>query len=122
MRVRGIRGAITVEADNIELVIEAAAELLKKIQLENQFETEDIVSVFLSVTNDIKSAFPAEARRLLGWDMVPLMCFQEIEVTGALPLCIRAMVHINCDKKPNEIKHIYLKNAQILRKDLAEKN
>ncbi len=122
MLVRGIRGATTVEADEKELVIEAAGHLLKTIQQENQFDSEDIVSVFFSVTPDIKSAFPAEARRLLGWDLVPLMCFEEIDVDGALPLCIRVMVHINCDKKQTDIKHIYLKNAKILRQDLAQRS
>ena len=120
MLVRGIRGAITVVSDDKELVIAATARLLKKMQEENQFREGDIISVFLSATPDIKSVFPAEARRLLQWDMVPLMCFQEIDVAGALPLCIRAMVHINSDKEQNEIKHIYLEEARSLRKDLIE--
>lgn len=122
MLVRGIRGAITVTADQRQAVIEATYELLLKIQSENNFNTEDIVSVLFTVTPDIKSVFPAEARRLLGWDSVPLMCFQEIEVENALPLCIRVLVHINCDKKQTEIKHIYLENAVTLRKDLADNN
>ncbi|NLF44787.1 MAG: chorismate mutase [Syntrophomonadaceae bacterium] len=120
MLVRGIRGAITVVSDDKELVIAATARLLKKMQQENQFREGDIISVFLSATPDIKSVFPAEARRLLQWDMVPLMCFQEIDVAGALPLCIRAMVHINSDKEQDEIKHIYLEEARSLRKDLIE--
>ncbi len=120
MLVRGIRGAITVVSDDKELVIAATARLLKKMQEENQFREGDIISVFLSATPDIKSVFPAEARRLLQWDMVPLMCFQEIDVAGALPLCIRAMVHINSDKEQDEIKHIYLEEARSLRKDLIE--
>lgn len=122
MLVRGIRGAITVTADQRQAVIEATYKLLRKIQSENNFNTEDIVSVLFTVTPDIKSVFPAEARRLLGWDLVPLMCFQEIEVENALPLCIRVLVHINCDKKQTEIKHIYLENAVTLRKDLADNN
>lgn len=120
MLVRGIRGAITVVSDDKELVIAATARLLKKMQEENQFREGDIISVFLSVTPDIKSVFPAEARRLLQWDMVPLMCFQEIDVAGALPLCIRAMVHINSDKEQDEIKHVYLEEARSLRKDLID--
>ena len=117
---RGIRGAITVTADQRQAVIEATYKLLRKIQSENNFNTEDIISVLFTVTPDIKSVFPAEARRLLGWDLVPLMCFQEIEVENALPLCIRVLVHINCNKKQTEIKHIYLENAVTLRKDLAD--
>lgn len=121
MLVRGIRGATTVAEDKKELVLKAAYELLLKIQQENDFDPEDIVSVLLTVTPDIKSVFPAEARKELGWDLVPLMCFQEIPVENALPLCIRALVHINCDKKQSEINHVYLKNAVVLRRDLVNK-
>ena len=120
MLVRGIRGAITVAKDDKELVVEATAQLLNRIQQENQFETGDIISVFLSVTPDIESVFPAEARRLLDWNRVPFMCFQEINVLGALPLCTRAMVHINSAKKQDEISHIYLGKARALRKDLVD--
>lgn len=121
MLVRGIRGAVTVTADEKQQIIEATRQLLLTIQSENNFNTEDIVSVLFTVTPDIKSVFPAEVRGFLGWDFVPLMCFQEIEVENALPLCIRVLVHINCDKKQAEIKHIYLKNAVTLRKDLTDK-
>ncbi|NLB52623.1 MAG: chorismate mutase [Syntrophomonadaceae bacterium] len=121
MLVRGIRGATTVAEDKKELVLEAAYELLLKIQQENDFNPEDIVSVLLTVTPDIKSVFPAEARKRLGWDLVPLMCFQEIPVENALPLCIRVLVHFNCDKKQSEINHVYLKNAVVLRRDLVNK-
>ena len=47
MLVRGIRGAITVTADQRQAVIEATYKLLRKIQSENNFNTEDIVSVLL---------------------------------------------------------------------------
>ncbi|HAA09109.1 MAG TPA: chorismate mutase, partial [Syntrophomonas sp.] len=54
----------------------------------------------------------------MGWDKVPLLCFQEIEVTYALPLCIRVLVLVNTEKSQDEIRHIYLKEAQRLRQDL----
>lgn len=119
MFVRGIRGAITIAADCKSDVLQAAGELLLKMQQENDFIPEDIASILFTVTPDIKSAFPAEARKLLGWDLVPLMCFQEIEVEGALPLCIRVLIHVNCPKKQSEIKHVYLRDAVKLRRDLT---
>lgn len=118
MLVRGIRGAITVERDEKPLVLAATGELLNHIQKENGFQVEDIASVLFTVTPDIRSAFPAEAARLMGWDKVPLLCFQEIEVTYALPLCIRVLVLVNTEKSQDEIRHIYLKEAQRLRQDL----
>lgn len=119
MFVRGIRGAITVDRDERSLVLAATGELLQVIQKENGFEPEDIASALFTVTSDIRSVFPAEAARLMGWDKVPLLCFQEIEVPNALPLCIRVLVMVNTEKSQQEIRHIYLREAQQLRKDLA---
>lgn len=118
MLVRGIRGATTVTADTVEEVLQATRELLELIRQENQFEIEDIASALFTVTADVRSVFPAAAARSIGWDKVPLLCFQEIEVPNALPRCIRVLVHVNTEKKQAEIKHIYLKDAQSLRTDL----
>lgn len=118
MIVRGIRGAITVEKDSSTDILEATRELLMKIQKENDLHTGDIASILFTVTADLKSAFPARAARLIGWDKVPLLCFQEIEVPNALPRCIRVLVHVNTNKTQEEIKHVYLKDARQLRQDL----
>lgn len=105
--------------DKPDLIMQATRELLEKMQVENNFIAEDIASALFTVTSDIRSIFPAEAARDIGWDKVPLLCFQEIEVPGSLPLCIRVLVHINTDKKQADIKHIYLREAQKLRMDLV---
>lgn len=119
MLIRGIRGATTIEQDQGQQIIEATQELLQIMIEKNQLETEDIASVLFTTTSDIKSAFPALAARNLGWDKVPLMCCQEIEVSGSLPLCIRILMHVNTNKKQAEMKHIYLKEARKLRADLS---
>lgn len=118
MPVRGVRGATTILQDSPDNIAKATQELLDKIIEDNSIETEDIASVLFSVTPDIHSDFPAKTARLMGWDQVPLFCFQEIPVSGALPLCIRVLIHVNTEKKQKEIKHIYLREAKILRKDL----
>lgn len=118
MLVRGIRGATTVGSDTVEEVLEATRELLEIIREENEFAVEDIASALFTVTADVRSVFPAAAARSIGWDKVPLLCFQEIEVPDALERCIRVLVHVNTDKRQDEIKHIYLKEAQSLRADL----
>lgn len=119
MKVRGIRGAITIKEDNPEEILEATKELLFKMQAENDFTVEDIASILFTVTSDVRSIFPAQAARMIGWDKVPLLCFQEIEVPGSLPRCIRVLVHINTEKSQEEIKHIYLREAKKLRQDLS---
>ncbi len=118
MQVRGIRGATTVKADLPEEIMQATRELLEIIQAENDFRIDEVASALFTVTSDIKSVFPAAAARTIGWDKVPLLCFQEIEVPNALPLCVRVLIHVNTEKSQNEIKHIYLKEAQSLRRDL----
>lgn len=120
MAVRGIRGAITVARDTTEDILQSTRELLKRIYDKNDFQIEDIVSVLFVVTPDLKSAFPAEAARDLGWDMVPLLCFQDMQVNGALGQCIRVLVTINTTKSQSEIKHVYLREACKLRQDLAD--
>ena len=120
MPMRGIRGAITVNADNPELIVQATCELLETILYENDgIQLEDIASAFFTTTEDIASAYPALAARQIGWDQVPMMCAREIPVPGSLPLCIRVLIHWNTDKEQNEIHHVYLRDAVKLRPDLV---
>ncbi len=119
-RVRGIRGATNIPVDTAEELIEATTELLLRMQQLNSFEVDEIASILFTVTPDIRSAFPAEAARLMGWTMVPLLCFQEIEISGSMEHCIRVLLHWNTDKSQQEIKHVYLRDAVQLRRDLCE--
>jgi chorismate mutase len=120
MLVRGIRGAITADSNTKEEIIEITKELLVALQGENNFKIEDIVSVFFSATPDLNAAFPAQAARELDWKQVPLFDMKEIDVPGSLPRCIRILIQINCQKNQTEIKHCYLRGAEILRKDLVK--
>ena len=122
MLVRGIRGAIIVNSNTKEEIIEITKELLVALQRENNFKIEDIVSIFFNATPDLNAAFPAQAARELGWDRVPLFDMQEIEIPGSLQKCIRILIQINCQKSLQEIKHCYLRGAKILRKDLIKEN
>ncbi|MEW6063633.1 MAG: chorismate mutase [Bacillota bacterium] len=118
--VRGIRGAITVERNDRQEIVEATQELVKTIIESNQLSTEDICSAFFTVTPDLNAEFPAKAARALGWDYVPLLCAQELDVAGAIARCVRVLVHVNTTKSQREIKHVYLREAANLRPDLTE--
>ncbi|HOO72447.1 MAG TPA: chorismate mutase [Spirochaetota bacterium] len=118
MLVRGIRGATTIESNTREEIIARTEELLQTLVNRNDIETEDIVSAIFSVTDDISAEFPAVAARRLGWIYTPLMCTREIPVQGSLKMCIRVLLHINTEKKQNEIIHVYLYGAERLRPDL----
>lgn len=115
---RAIRGATTVEENRAEQILEATRELLQKIVALNQIEIDDIVSVIFSMTRDLNAVFPAAAARQMGWKHVPLMCFSELEVPGALPRCIRVMLFFNTSRSQQELRPVYLKEASRLREDL----
>ena len=120
--IRGIRGAITIEANEKGLIENKTEVLLREMIQQNQLEADSIASIFISVTEDINAGFPAAAvRSFSGFTYVPVMCMREIPVPGSLPLAIRIMIHANTDKAQKEINHIYLEGATVLRPDLKEK-
>ena len=119
MAVRGIRGAITVESDDAALIRAAARELLEEILRRNKItDFDDVISAVFTTTADLVAAFPAEAARAIGMNQVPLLCALEIPVSGSMPLCIRVLLHINSERTPREIEHVYLRDAQKLRPDI----
>ncbi|WEK55700.1 MAG: chorismate mutase [Candidatus Cohnella colombiensis] len=119
MSVRGIRGAITVEVNEVDEILDATIRLLEGIVEVNQFAPEDICSVLVTVTQDLDATFPARAiRQMAGWELVPLMCSLEVPVKGSLEKCIRLMVHVNTDASQSDIRHVYLEGASVLRPDL----
>jgi chorismate mutase len=116
--VRGIRGAITVERDEPALLMDATERLLRAIVAQNEVVPDDIASALFTLTPDLRSQFPAAAARRMGWTLVPLLNFTEIGVPGGLERCIRVLVHVNTEKSAQEIKHVYLDGARVLRPDL----
>jgi chorismate mutase len=115
-----MRGAITVNRNTEEDIITATEELLAKLIEENDIQPDLVASAFISTTEDINAAFPAKVlRNLEGWTYVPVMCMQEMPVPNSLKMCVRIMMHVDTTKSQEEIKHIYLKGAKILRPDLG---
>ena len=114
---RGVRGATTVEQVDRESVLAATRELLAAMVRANGIDPVDVASAIFTTTPDITSVFPATAARQLGWLDVPLMCGHEMDVAGALPLCIRVMIHWNTEQPQTDIRHIYLRAARALRPD-----
>ncbi|MEB2334193.1 MAG: chorismate mutase [Anaerolineaceae bacterium] len=120
MPIRGVRGAITVAADEPDLILEATRELLETILASNAgLRLEDIASAFFTVTDDLVSVFPAQAARQIGWKFVPMMCAREIPAPNSLPRVVRVLIHWNAETPQNEIAHVYLRDAIKLRPDLV---
>lgn len=118
-QVRAVRGAITVATDDAALVREATVELLRAMLAHNALQPSQLVSVIFTVTPDLTSEFPAVAARELGWHDVPLLCAQEIAVPGALPRCLRILLHAESARPRALVRHVYLRDAVALRPDLA---
>ncbi len=116
--VRAVRGATTVDADDPARIRAATRELLRHIVDRNGISPADVVSALFTVTRDLTSEFPARAARELGWIDVPMLCALEIPVPGALPRCIRVLLHLETDRARHAIEHVYLGEARGLRPDL----
>ena len=120
MPIRGIRGAITVTADEPDLILQATRELLEEILEENEgMQPENVASAIFTVTDDLTSTFPAQAAREMGWSLVPMLCACEIPVPNSLSRVIRVLVHWNTNVPQSGITHVYLREAVKLRPDLV---
>ena len=119
LRVRGIRGATTCEANTRESIWEATGELLAEMVKRNQVDPEEVAAAIFTSTPDLDAAFPAAAARAMGWTAVPLLGAQEMPVAGSPPRCLRILLLVNTDRTQEEIQHVYLRGAVELRPDLA---
>ncbi len=116
---RGVRGAITLENNTKEEIRKATIELLNEMIERNSIKLEDISFAIFTLTKDLNADFPAKYARLdCGFNKVPMVNFNELDVEGSLQKCLRVLLNINTAKKQDEIKHVYLKGAKVLRKDL----
>ena len=112
---KGIRGAITVDANTPESIEEATLELLGKIVEHNGVESYLISHVIFTLTSDLNAEFPAKfGRNALGWDEVAMMCFNELNVPDSIKMCLRILIVLNCEETFTP-KFVYLKGAGTLR-------
>ena len=115
---KAIRGAITINADTADEIKENVKLLLDEIVSKNSLSTEDIICIMFSTTADIHAYYPAKAARELGFFNCALFSSLEPNIDGALPLCIRVIILVENVVNP---KHVYLKGASDLRKDITKK-
>ena len=117
MRLIALRGAISVDANEADHILEATEKLMAEILERNRLDAASIVSCIFTLTPDLDAEFPAVAARHMGLSRVPLLCAREIPVPGALPRVIRVLLHcyppVGVDPQ-----HVYLGDARKLRLDL----
>lgn len=118
VKLRALRGAITVEDNEADAILDATEELVRCLMERNGLGAADVVSCVFTCTSDLDAEFPAVAARRLGLGAVPLLCAREIDVPGALPRVIRLLVHCYADEG-SAPQHVYLREATALREDLG---
>lgn len=118
MGIISIRGAITVLENSVSSILDATKELLIEIERMNNINKDKVISIIFTCTSDLDKVYPAKAARELGYIDVGLMCFNEMHVEGSLDMCIRLMVFCDLNIEQKDVKHVYLRDAKILRPDL----
>ena len=118
MNVRAARGAIVVPEDVPERLHAATGRLLGMLLERNGVAHDDLISILFTATEDLSSAFPAEAARRMGMGDIPLLCAREIPVAGAMRSVVRILLHFHTELGLREVTHVYLDGAERLRDDL----
>jgi chorismate mutase len=119
MPCRGIRGATVATANEPQAILDATRELLEALIAANGVHPDDVASVFFTTSPDLTAEYPALAARELGWMDAALLCNLDIAVPTGLARCIRVLIHWNTERRPDEIIHCYLGEAERLRPDRA---
>jgi len=117
MRLFALRGAISVDRNDAQDILDATTSLMQAIMARNSLTPASVVSCIFTTTNDLNAEFPAVAARAVGFEGVPLLCAREIAVPRSLPRVIRVLIHYYAEED-HEPKHIYLGEAAALRTDL----
>ena len=116
-----IRGAITAGENTCNSILEATKALLLEVIEANGLSISQIIDITFSATKDLNAVYPAVAARDMGIVEAGLICVQEMDVPGSLPMCIRVLLHAECGKTQPEMMHVFLRGAKILRPELANK-
>ncbi len=111
---RGVRGATVVTANTTESIVAACAELFGSMTQANGIQASDIAAMVFTATPDLGAAFPAQAAKIAGFEAVPRICAQEIDVPGGLAQCLRILLLWNTDKEAGAVTHCYLNGAEAL--------
>lgn len=118
MAVRAVRGAIQVDRNDRDAVLEGTSELVRAVLDRNGLAPDELISVVFTATPDLTAEFPAYAARAIGITDVPLLCATEIDVPGAMPRVVRLLAHVETALRRDQIRHVYLRGAAALRSDL----
>lgn len=120
MAVRAVRGAVQLDVDEREHLLDSTRELVTAVMTANGLGADDLISILFTCTPDLTSEFPAVAAREVGLGAVPLLCSVEIDVPAAMPRVVRLLAHAETDLPREAVQHVYLRGAAALRRDIAQ--
>jgi len=115
---RGVRGATTLDpapgvADS------SCVELLERMLESNGASMVDVAAAIFTLDDDLAGENPAAAARAAGWELVPLLMVREHGADDRVPRCLRVLLLVNTDVLQADIRHVYLRGAEVLRPDLT---
>ena len=122
MPVRGVRGATTASANSAPAITEATEELLRELVRLNGIDPAEVCFAYFTTSVDLDAEYPALAARRMGWVDVPLLCGNDMVVSGGNPRAISKAIRIlllhNSNRAQSEMRSVYLRGAEAIRADL----
>ncbi|MFM2152648.1 MAG: Chorismate mutase AroH [Pseudomonadota bacterium] len=112
-----LRGAIGVDADTVEAIEAASAEVVRVLFEDNDLRAENVVSAVFTSTPDLKAAYPATGARRALLSETPVLSACEVDVPGGAPQILRVLLHID-GARPAHVHHAFLGRGAMLRPDL----
>ena len=118
MACRGVRGATTI--DDAPSAMEACSvELLERMLEANGASIQDVAAAIFTLDDDLAGENPAAAARSAGWDAVPLLMVREHGADARVGRCLRVLLLVNTTRPQADVRHVYLRDAAVLRPDLT---
>ena len=115
---RGVRGATTLDASP-GAADSSCVELLERMLDANDASVRDVAAAIFTLDDDLASENPAAAARAAGWELVPLLMVREHGADDRVARCLRVLLLVNTERSQADIRHIYLRGAEVLRPDLT---
>jgi chorismate mutase len=115
---RGVRGATTLDAAP-GAAASSCVELLEHMLESNGASVQDVAAAIFTLDDDLAGENPASAARAAGWELVPLLMVREHGADDRVARCLRVLLLVNTDLIQADIRHVYLRGAEVLRPDLT---
>ncbi len=87
-----VRGAVNIPSNTEEEIRKGTQELFAGVLKKASIKPRQIHFLLISATPDITASYPCAAIRSLGFETLPLLCVQEMNVEKSLPLTIRFLL------------------------------